>query len=62
MSGTIHARDARSGSVICWHAPAREYAIARQAPISLIPASYQQIQDLRGFTNSLIRYRLISRA
>ena len=47
--GTIHGWDPGIGSVISWHATPTACAKARQAPISVLRASYQQTQHLREF-------------
>lgn len=46
---TIHDWAPESGSVVSWHASPATLAKARQAPISAVPASYNQIQHLRDY-------------
>jgi hypothetical protein len=46
--GTIHDWSPAPGPVVSWHASPSARAKARQAPISAVPASYQQAQHLRG--------------
>jgi mycolipenoyl-CoA---2-(long-chain-fatty acyl)-trehalose mycolipenoyltransferase / long-chain-acyl-CoA---trehalose acyltransferase len=47
--GTIHDWSPAPGLVVSWHASPAARAKAGQAPISVVPASYQQAQHLRGF-------------
>jgi mycolipenoyl-CoA---2-(long-chain-fatty acyl)-trehalose mycolipenoyltransferase / long-chain-acyl-CoA---trehalose acyltransferase len=47
--GPIHDWVPAAGSVVGWHASPASLEKARQAPISPVPASYQQAQHLRRF-------------
>ena len=59
--GTIHDWAPEPGSVVCWHASPSALANARQAPISAVPASYQQARHLRGFCEYAARGLEMSR-
>ena len=59
--GTIHDWDLAIGSVISWHATPAAVSKAQQAPISAVPASYQQIQHLNGFCGHAARGRDMAR-
>jgi len=50
-----------AGSVVCWHASSKALAKARQAPISAVPASYQQAQHLRRYCEHAARGLDLSR-
>lgn len=53
--GTVHNWDPGTGSVISWHATPAAREKARQAPISDVPASYQQLHHLRRFSEHAAR-------
>ena len=59
--GTIHDWAPEPGSVVCWHASPSALANAHQAPISAVPASYQQARHLRGFCDYAARGLEMSR-
>lgn len=43
------------GTVLCWHASAAAVEKARNAPVSSVPPSYQQMQHLRRFADHVKR-------
>lgn len=53
--GTVHNWDPGTGTVISWHATPAAHHKARQAPISDVPASYQQVEHLRRFSDHATR-------
>lgn len=53
--GPIHDWVPAAGSVVSWQASSASLEIARQAPISEVPASYQQAQHLRRFSENAAR-------
>jgi mycolipenoyl-CoA---2-(long-chain-fatty acyl)-trehalose mycolipenoyltransferase / long-chain-acyl-CoA---trehalose acyltransferase len=53
--GPIHDWVPAAGSVVGWHASPASLEKARQAPISPVPASYQQAQHLRRFCENAAR-------
>lgn len=53
--GPIHDWVPAAGSVVGWHASPASLEKARQAPISAVPASYQQAQHLRRFCENAAR-------
>lgn len=53
--GTVHDWDPGNGSVISWHATRAAREKARMAPISKVPASYQQMQHLGKFREHAAR-------
>lgn len=53
--GPIHEWVPDAGSVVSWHASPASLEKAQQAPISDVPASYQQAQHLRRFSENAAR-------
>jgi mycolipenoyl-CoA---2-(long-chain-fatty acyl)-trehalose mycolipenoyltransferase / long-chain-acyl-CoA---trehalose acyltransferase len=53
--GTIHDWSPAPGLVTSWQASAAARAKAQEAPASPVPASYQQVQHLRGFCEHAAR-------
>lgn len=53
--GPIHDWVPGAGSVLSWQASPASLEKARQAPISEVPASYQQAQHLRRFSHNAAR-------
>jgi len=53
--GPIHDWAPDAGSVVGWHASPASLEKARQAPVSTVPASYQQAQHLRRFCENAAR-------
>ena len=49
----IHDWIGASGSVVSWHPSPVSHAKVRNAPVSAVPASYQQAQHIRGYLNHL---------
>jgi hypothetical protein len=49
----IHDWIGASGSVVSWHPSPVSLAKVRNAPVSAVPASYQQAQHIRGYLNHL---------
>ena len=53
--GPIHHWQPTAGSVVSWHASPASLEKARQAPKSVVPASYQQAQHIRRFCENASR-------
>jgi hypothetical protein len=51
----LHDWNPDPGPVICWHASPAAKAEAREAPVSPVPASYQQAQHLRRYSDHVAR-------
>jgi mycolipenoyl-CoA---2-(long-chain-fatty acyl)-trehalose mycolipenoyltransferase / long-chain-acyl-CoA---trehalose acyltransferase len=49
----IHDWIGQSGSVVSWHPSPVSQAKVRNAPVSTVPASYQQAQHIRGYRSHL---------
>ena len=58
---TIHDWSPAPGSHVAWRASSDARAKARQAPISNVPASYQQMQHLRGLAGHAAENRDMAR-
>lgn len=59
--GPIHDWVPAAGSVVAWQPSPASLEHARQAPISAVPASYQQAQHIRRFCENAARGRDMSR-
>src|ERR1700712_1661918 len=59
--GTIHDWAPTPGAVVTWKAAPGARAIAAQAPITDVPASFQQSQHLRGFATHAAKGRDMAR-
>ncbi|MDV3124748.1 condensation domain-containing protein [Mycobacterium sp. 21AC1] len=58
---TIGEWEPATGAVVCWHAKPASCAKAKQAPVSVVPPSYQQTQHLRRFADHAARGQDMSR-
>lgn len=58
---TLHDWIPDSSSVVCWHASPATSAKAQQAPVSVVPPSYQQAQHLRCYSDYAARGLDLSR-
>ncbi len=52
---TIDTWEPGKGSVVCWHASPASLKKAAEAPVSPVPASYQQAQHLRRYSDHVAR-------
>ena len=52
---TIDDWEPEPGSVVCWHASPASLTKAGRAPVSPVPASYQQAQHLRRYCDHVAR-------